>query len=181
MKKLMTAVMMMSAVAFAAPPAAAPAKTPAPKTDDRFGDRGARFAERAAERQHRMHMMAVVMIADALELNEVDAVKLSDKLKGFEERKRPIREQMFESMKTLRAAADGEAGALTQVDAALQRVLDGRSQMAAIDKEMFNSLATGQTPQKKARLALVMARFGQQARMQAGGGMEHEGRRGTWR
>jgi hypothetical protein len=76
----------------------------------------------------------------------------------------------------LKAASDGDPSALPQVDAAVQRVLDGRQQMAQLDKEMFAGLSAGLTPQKRAQLAIFLAKFHQGAARMKGGGEPH-GRR----
>jgi hypothetical protein len=103
----------------------------------------------------------VVAIAEALELSEADALKMSEKLRSIEDRRLPMRAQMHEAMKSVRAAAEGDPAALAQVDANVQKVLDGRAQMAAMDKELFTFLAKDLPPQKRARLALVLAHLGQ--------------------
>jgi hypothetical protein len=128
--------------------------------------------------RQRAHVAMVVAISEALELGEADALKLSEKLKTIEDRRQPIRASMHEAMKAVRAAAQGEAAALTQVDANVQKVLDGRAQMAAMDKELFTFLAKDLPPQKKAKLALVLARLGQELR--GGGGGGRGGRGGRW-
>jgi hypothetical protein len=147
MKKVSFAVLLASSLALAAPPAAPAAAA----------ERGG--PEMKEDMQRKLHMMMVVGMADALGLNETEALRLSEKLKGYEEKRRPVREAMGEGMKTLKAAADGDAAAQGQVDAAVQRVLDGRQQMAALDKEMFQGLSKELSPQRRAQLALFLARF----------------------
>ena len=159
MKTLFTAALLMTTLAIAAPPPVAKGPPPGAQGGPMQGDHGAR----REEREKRMRMMLVVGIADALSLTEAEALRLGDKIKGFEDRRRPVREQMHESMKVLKAASDGDPSALPQVDAAVQRVLDGRQQMAQLDKEMFAGLSQGLTPQKRAQLAIFLARFHQQA------------------
>jgi hypothetical protein len=121
----------------------------------------------------------VVAISEALELDEAGALKLSEQLRAIEARRQPIRAQMHEAMKAVRAAAQGDGAALGQVDANVQRVLDGRAQMAAMDKELFTFLSKDLPPQKRAKLALVLAHLGQQR----GGGGERGGRGepGPWK
>jgi hypothetical protein len=118
-------------------------------------------------------MMFVVAASEALELNEAEALKLSEKVKSIEEKRSPIRQQMFAAMRDVKAAADGDAAALAQVDSNIQKVLDGRAQMAAMDKELFAFLAKDLSPQKKAKLALVLAKMHQLR----GGEMMKKGRR----
>lgn len=135
MKMLMTAVILSSVIAFAGK------------------------GEAREERFEQARLMYVVAISEALDLKEADAIKLSTTLKAFEEKRRPLRQQMGEAMKSLKDAADGDASAAAGVDANVNKVLDGRAQMAALDKELFATLSQGQTPQKKAKLALVLARL----------------------
>ncbi len=153
-KMLLLSMLMLSPLALAAGPRGGP------------GGKGALDPERAEQFHRQAHLRAVVALSEALELNEAEALKLSERLKGFEERRRPLRAGMFEAMKSLRDAADGEAGAQAQVDASVQRVLDGRTQLAALDKELYAALSQGLTPQKKAKLALTL---GQLARDGHGG------------
>ncbi len=152
--KLLTTILLCSSLAaFAAPPPAAPGKGDKGKWGG--GDR----EERMEEREDRMRLMYVLAISEALELNEAEALKLSDKIKAIEDKRRPLRQAMGEAMKSLKDAADNDQAALGQVDANVQKVLDGRAQMAAMDKELFTSLAQGYPPQKRAKLALALARL----------------------
>lgn len=164
MKKfLVAAVLAVSASSFAAPP-------PAAAPPQRGGDRGGMDGERKAEMAKKIHMMLVVGIADALSLNESEALKISDKLKGYEEKRRPVRETMGESLRILKAAAEGDTGATGQVDSAVQKLFDSRQQIAALDKEMFAGLSVGLNAQKKAQLAVFLARFHAEAKGWKGGG-----------
>jgi hypothetical protein len=150
---LVTAVLSMSAMA--APPSGGKvglAKWEADPED---------FQEKLQNRERRARMALVLAVAEALELTEAEALKLSDKVKTIEEKRRPVREALFTAMRDIKRAADGDSGALAQVDANIQKVLDGRTQMAAMDKELFAFLAKDLTPQKKAKLALVLAKLHQ--------------------
>lgn len=169
MKKLLLAVLTLSSVSFAAPPP--PAAPPPARWDDR-GDK----AERKEEMAQKIHMMLVVGIAQELSLSEAEALKLSDKLKGFEEKRRPVREAMVDALRTLKNVADGDNAAAAQVDGAVQRLFDSRLQMAQLDKEMFAGLAKDLTPQKRAQLAVFLARFHAEAKGWKGGkGRHHRG------
>lgn len=153
MKKLvMTVVAVLSMAAVAAPPGGRPGPA-------RWSGDPERLQERLEERETKARMLFVVTVAEALELNEAEALRLSEKVKGLEEKRRPIREAMFTAMREVKAAADGDQTALAQVDANIQKVLDGRAQLAAMDKEMFVFLSKDLTPQKKAKLALVLAKM----------------------
>lgn len=154
-KLLMSMVVLGAVTVFAAPPGG---EKGGPRMMRGGGDPEQR-AERMEDREREMHLMYVVAISEALELTEAEALKLSEKLKGVEEKRRPLRRQMGESMKALKDAADGDAAALPQVDANVAKVLDGRAQMAAMDKELFATLSQGLAPQKRAKLALVLGRL----------------------
>lgn len=160
--KLLTTMLLCGALtAFAAPPPGGrgpgpgPGPGPGAGPGGRWGDR----EERMEEREERRRLMYVVAISEALDLTEAEALKLSDKLKAIEDKRRPLRMAMGEAMRSLKDAADNDATALTQVDANVQKVLDGRAQLAAMDKELFTSLSQGYPPQKRAKLALVLARL----------------------
>jgi hypothetical protein len=58
-------------------------------------------------------------------------------------------------------------------------VLDTRAQMAAVDKEMFLTVSKDLTPQKRAQLALFMAKFMHEAQGKMKGFGERGGRRGA--
>ena len=160
-KTLVAALLSLSALSFAAPPAGAGAlnKPLARQQRPGFDD-----AERATKREKHMRMMLVVGMAESMNLSEVEAIRLADRIKAFDERRRPIRESMHDGMKTLKAAADGESAALSQVDQATTKVLDGRAQMATLDREMFASISKDLAPQKRAQLALFLAKFQHEAR-----------------
>ncbi len=134
--------------------------------------KGAKFEERFEEKQKEFHLKAVVAISEALGLNEAESVKLSEKLKGFEAQRAPLRIEMFKAMKAVKDAADGDAAAQANIDANVQKVLDGRTQLAALDKELYNSLAQGQTAQKKAKLAMALGQLSREGH----GGFGKKGR-----
>ena len=136
------------AVLVALLPFAALAAPPDPKAGD---------AEQDTERQ--MRMARVVGLAEELELDSSQALKLDETLRKFDERRRPLREQVRDSAEVLNRAANGDNAALSQVDQAAQRAFDARAQLTALDREMFQALSKDLPPQKRAKLALFMARF----------------------
>ncbi|HSP81595.1 MAG TPA: hypothetical protein VLQ93_23955 [Myxococcaceae bacterium] len=132
--------------------------------------------ERAERMERRVRMMRVVGLAETLELEPEQALKLADTMRQFDERRRPLRQQVRESAKVLKQAAAGDASAQSQVDQAVQRAFDARAQMATLDREMYQALAKDLPPQQRAQLALFLARnHGKMKKMAKG--MEHEGRR----
>jgi hypothetical protein len=135
--------------------------------------------ERAERMEKRVRTMRVVGLAEALELEPEQAVKLADMMRPFDERRRPLRQQVWESAQVLKRAAAGDVAAQAQVDQSVQRAFEARTQMAALDREMYQALAKDLPPQKRAQLALFLARHkGKMMRM--GREMEREGRREWW-
>ena len=114
-------------------------------------------AEQDTERQ--MRMARVLGLAEELELDSSQALKVDETLRKFDERRRPLRQQVRESADVLERAANGDPSALSQVDQAAQRAFDARAQLTALDREMFQALSQDLPPQKRAKLALFMARF----------------------
>lgn len=114
-------------------------------------------AEQRAEKH--LRLARVLGLAEELELDSQQALKLDETLRKFDDRRRPLREQVRESADILERAADGDTAALGQVEQAAQRAFDARAQLAALDREMYQSLSRDLPPQKRAKLALFMARF----------------------
>lgn len=117
-----------------------------------------RDPDRVARAEQRQRLRQVLELADTLELDSAQALKLDETLRRFEDRRRPLREQVRDSARVLHQASRGDSAALGQVDAAAQKVFDARAQIAALDREQYQALAKDLPPQKRARLAVVMAR-----------------------
>ncbi len=166
MKTLMLSLLVVSSLAVAGP------KNGAARWD---GADSEERAERQEENAKKARMWLTVAVAEALDLNEAQALKLSEKLKGLDEKRRPVREGMHEAMRQVKAAADGDAAALPALEQNMQRVLDGRVLMAQLDKELYTVLGEGQPPQKKAKLAVVLAKFGEELRRLKGNRGRHPG------
>ncbi|WP_375761623.1 hypothetical protein [Corallococcus exercitus] len=119
---------------------------------------GARDSDRMARAEQRQRLRQVLELADSLELDSAQALKMDETLRRFEDRRRPLREQVRDSARILHQAARGDSAALGQVDAAAQKAFDARAQIAALDRELYQALAKDLSPQKRATLAMVMAR-----------------------
>jgi hypothetical protein len=120
--------------------------------------RSAEAMERLEREARRDRLARVMGLADELELDTAQALKLDETLRKFDERRRPLMEQVRDSAQALRRAAEGDAAAAKEVDAAAQRAFDARAQLAALDRELFQTLSKDLPPQKKAKLALFLAR-----------------------
>ncbi len=130
---------------------------------------GDRNAEREERQERRERLRRVMGLAEELDLDTPQALRLDDTLRKFDERRRPLLEQVRESALTLMRAADGDASAQGQVDQASQRAFEARAQLAALDREMFQALSKDLPPQKKARLALFLARANGMGRLKLKG------------
>ncbi len=109
--------------------------------------------------QKRMRVARTLGLAEALDLDSAQALKLSEQLSKLDEKRFALFQQMRDSHQLLRRAAQGEKVAAADVDQAIQKALDARSQMAALDREVVGTVTKGLTPEKKARAALFLARF----------------------
>ncbi|RKG65858.1 hypothetical protein D7V80_21895 [Corallococcus sp. CA054B] len=136
---------------------------------------GARDADRMARAEQRQRLRQVLELADTLELDSAQALKMDETLRRFEDRRRPLREQVRDSARILHLASRGDSAALGQVDAAAQKVFDARAQIAALDRELYQALAKDLTPEKRARLAVVMARSESMKGLKAKGPKESRG------
>lgn len=134
-------------------------------------------ANDAVERvEKQTRMMRVLGLAEELELNEAQALKMAETMRQFDEKRRPLLEQVRDSAQVLRQAADGDTSVQSQVDPAVQRVFDARAQLATLDRDMYQALAKELPPQKRARLAIFMARH-EGKLMKLVRKMEREGRK----
>ncbi|HLL53504.1 MAG TPA: hypothetical protein VK447_08165 [Myxococcaceae bacterium] len=166
MKKLVSAMLLclpLSAFA-AAPPAPPPPPGPPHPPGERRMERMERFErELTPEQRERMEKHArlqrVLGLAEELDLSSAEALKLDEVLRRYDERRKPLRQQVSESAKTLEKASEGDQAALGGVDQAAQRIFDARAQMAQIDRDMFAELSKGLKPQQKAKMAVYFAKF----------------------
>lgn len=116
------------------------------------GSMRARFEVRA-------RTLRVLEISEALKMTEPEALKLSEVIGRFDERRNPLQREMQQNAQLLRRAAQGDASAFAQVDAAIARTTELRTQIQQVDREMFVALSQGLSPQRKAILSLTLARL----------------------
>ncbi len=120
--------------------------------------REARSAERLERLEQRQRLRQVLELSTELELDNAQALKMEQTLRGFDEKRRPLREQVREAARILHQAARGDSAALPQVDAAAQRAFEARERIAVLDRELYQALARELSPEKRAKLALTLAR-----------------------
>jgi len=177
--KLIAVALVVSGAALAAPPQ----QQPSPQGQQGWGQQGMgqgwqqqATPEQRAARDQRKRMMQVVGLTEALGLSTQDALRVDDTIRKFDERRRPLKETVRESARMVMEAARGDNAALSQVDQAINRVLDARVALAQLDKEQMQALSSGLNAQQRAKLALFYARFHKGMR-----GMGQDGSEGRFR
>jgi len=147
------------ASAQATPPAtarpAAPATTPGPP--------GPMDPAQLEKLQRRMKLALTLGLAEALQLDDAAALKLSGQIEKFTPRRMAAAQQMRDSVQLLRRSAQGEKVAAAEVDGAITRLLDARAQMQAVDREVVTTVTKDLPPEKRARAVLFLAKFHQRA------------------
>jgi hypothetical protein len=124
--------------------------------------------------QKQARMKRVLSLAEELELSEAQALKMSDTMRQFDERRQPLLQQVQTSARILRQAARGDASVNGQVEQAVQRVFEARTQLTALDRELYQALAKDLPPQKQARLAIFLARHEGAPKWKKGGRDERD-------
>lgn len=109
--------------------------------------------------ERKARVMRLLAITEVLDLSDAAALQLEKKMEAYDARRRPLQDTIMQGVELLRRAAHGDATAYSQVDATLKKMVATRSQLHAIDFEMFQEISKGLSPQQRARLALVMARL----------------------
>jgi Spy/CpxP family protein refolding chaperone len=107
-------------------------------------------------------------LAEALDLDEGQALKLREVVDRFAQKRQPLMQQQHDAMQVLRAAASAEKADAAAVDQAIGKLHEARAQLQALDKELVSAVTKDLAPQKKARAVLFFGRF--HARMAHHGG-----------
>jgi len=152
MRKTLVALMALPALALAEPN----------KNPPQAGQAGQPGSWDQARVEKRMRLARTLGLAEVLDLDTAQALKLDDTLGKFDERRKAARKQASDASEVLRGAARGTAtpkpGA-ADVDAAISKLLDARAQLQAIDRDMLQAITRGLAPEQKARAALFLGRF----------------------
>jgi hypothetical protein len=97
-------------------------------------------------------------MAEALKMDPAQTQKVTAAMQPFIARQKTIREQAKSARQTLRAAAQGDQTALTQVTTAEQQLLDARAAKLAVQREMIQTVGQSLSPQQRAKLDLFLSR-----------------------
>jgi len=112
--------------------------------------------------EKRMRLARTLGLAEALDLDTAQALKLGDTLARFDDRRKVARQQAMDATDVLRDAARGTATpkpTSAQVDGAIAKLLEARAQLQGIDREMLQAVTKDLSPEQKARAALFLGRF----------------------
>jgi len=112
----------------------------------------------------RLRLMKVVGVAEALDLNEVQALRMADVMRRYDDRKAPLQVQNAELAKVIKRASEGDSAAVGQVDRAIQTISDNRIQVQQLDREMIDELGRNLPPQQRAKLMIFFVSFAEQQR-----------------
>lgn len=125
--------------------------------------------------EKRLRLARTLGLAEALDLEPAQALKLGETLAQFDQRRVAAHTQIRDSRQVLRRAAMGEQVSAQEVDQAIQKSLDARAQLGVIDREIVGTLTKDLNPQQKARAVLFLGkfhrRFGGMGNGMMGGGM----------
>jgi hypothetical protein len=109
--------------------------------------------------EKRMRLARTLGLAEALDLDTAQALKLGETLARFDDKRKAARKQGVDAREVLRKAAQGDKTVAGDVDGAIGRLLDSRAQLQATDKEMLAAITKDLAPEQKARAALFLGRF----------------------
>jgi len=159
-KKLTIALAVLAALplaALAAPPPGQPGPGPG------RGGMGppADLEERLDRVEKRMRVARAVGLAEALDLDAAEATRLAETLERLDQKRKPAHKQQDEATQVLRQAARGDKEAQAKVDDAVKKVFDARAQLQVLDRETYDAVAKGLSPEKRARAAVFLGRFQQ--------------------
>ncbi len=171
---------MLMAAMLAALPLAALAQGPQASGQGAQGQQQGAGQRMTPERmEKRMRLARTLGLAEALDLDASQALRLGDTIAKFDDRRLAAHKQLRDARDVLHRAAKGDKVTAAEVDQAIQKGLDARAQLQAVDRDTVSAVTQGLTPEKKARAVLFLAKF--QARfpghmmMMRRGMMEHGG------
>lgn len=142
---------------------------------------GANDPQRVERVERRMRLARTLGLAEALDLDAQQALKLGEQVAKFDDRRLSVHKQMYDAHQTLRRAARGDKVTPAEIDQAISRALEARQQAQQLDKETLAVVLKDLSPDKRARAFLFLEKF--RGRFGPGqGGMGHgmmkHGRRG---
>jgi hypothetical protein len=109
--------------------------------------------------ERRMRLARTLGLAEALDLEPEQALKLGQQVAKFDEKRLAVHKQMHDAHQVLRRAAQGEKVSAGEVDQAIKTAIDARAQLQAIDRDVVATVTKDLSPEKRARAVLFLERF----------------------
>ncbi len=167
-KQILVALLVLPLAAVAQTPGAGPGAGPGGGGQGKMMMKGQGRGD-PARMERRMRLVRTLGLAEALDLDEAQALKLGQQVATFDQKRLAAHQQLHDAQQVLRRAAAGEKATAAEVDQAIKRTLDARAQMQAIDRDVVNTITKDLSPEKRARAVLFLAKF--QGRFGPGPGM----------
>lgn len=167
------AVLLASAVLAPIPSRAQGGPPPGPEEDwdDDDDEPPAPDEARRKEIMERIRVVRALKLKEALELDEPTARKLFEILDRYDQRFMEARHNQRQAQRALRRAMKGDATD-AQIEALLQKVLDGHKALDALRYEQFEAASAVLNPRQRVRLLVALPRLEREIRK-----MIHEVRR----
>jgi len=112
----------------------------------------------------RVRLTKMVGLAEALDLNEAQALRMAEVMRRYDERKAPLQVQNAEAAKIIKRASEGDSAAIGQLDRAIQTMFKNRVQVQQLELEMMDELGRNLPPQQRAKLMIFFVSFAEQQR-----------------
>src|SRR5260370_2380875 len=84
-----------------------------------------------------IRMKQVIGLSEALELSEADALRMAQVIRSVQERRRPLQEQVAESARIIKRAADADPEALARTDTPLHQTHPPPAPLTDSNKHIF--------------------------------------------
>jgi hypothetical protein len=107
--------------------------------------------------ERRIRLVRSAGLAEALDLYGAPAERAQAILTRYSVRCEMEWHRAHEAMRTLRRAAAGDPAAQGEVDTATRLLFDADTELGAVHREMLVELASGLTPEKRARATVFLA------------------------
>ena len=114
--------------------------------------------------ESRMRIMRLVGLAEALGIDEAQALRLNETMRSYDERRIALETENSGLARVVKRAADGDAAALGQVDQALQRMFDNRAEIQQLNRQMIEAASRQLSSRQRAQMAVFFATFGDELR-----------------
>lgn len=156
----------LATLALAAPASRAAPPAGAPVRGDRMEERhGPKSREQREKMLRRVHTQFVLELGELLGLDTAGTIKLSERLKKFDDQRVQLRLDTYDAVGQLRAIARGEGTG--DATAIARRMAANRTKLAELDQKELDEVLQGIPPDKAARVALFVPEFGRRVERMA--------------